>query len=182
MSKLVRIKHIQDYDKVCYYSVCINQDANSIDKSVSLFDSFIKELETTENEKLNHILAWIKEIGNKYGAKEYFFRNEQNQGEAMGLPPNNIGIEPVYTDNGEIAPNNLRLYCHRLNENVVILMSGGLKTADTPQNCPNVKSHFELANKLTIVLDNAFREKDIIWIDDFCDIDYSDNLTLYLEE
>lgn len=180
MNGIVRLKHIEDYNKVCYYSVCINQESESINNSESLFESFIREQENTENEKLNHILAWIKEIGNQYGAKESFFRNEQNQGEALGLPPNKIRRKPVYTEDGELSPNNLRLYCHRLNDNVVILFSGGLKTADTPQECPNVKPHFELANKLTVLIDEAFKNRELIWVDEFTDIDYSDDLILYI--
>ncbi|RKE92334.1 hypothetical protein [Ichthyenterobacterium magnum] len=180
MNGIVSLKHIEDYKKVCYYSVCIKDESEFNDSSESLFEAFIREQEKTENEKLNHILAWVKEIGDQYGAKERFFRHEQNQGEAMGLPPNKIGSEPVYTEDGEISPNNLRLYCHRLNDNVVILFSGGLKTADTPQECPNVKPHFKLANKLTVIIDEAFKNKDIFWVDEFNDIDYSDDLTLYL--
>lgn len=97
----------------------------------------------------------------------------------MGLPPNRIRKKPVYTEDGLVKPNNLRLYCHRLNEYVVILFSGAIKTAHTAQECPNVKPHFELANKLTVTIDKAFKENEIFWIDDYHNIDYPDNLILY---
>ena len=80
---------------------------------------------------------------------------------------------------GKKKSNNLRLYCHRLNESVVILFSGSLKTAETPQQCPNVKPHFELANKLTLPIDNALKEREIVWINNSTDIDYSDELIIY---
>ncbi|WP_282160923.1 hypothetical protein [Ulvibacterium marinum] len=179
MNGIVRLKHIEDYAKVCYYSVCLNQEDRSVDDVDSLYESFIKEQEVLNLDKLNHITAWLGEIGDKYGATTRYFRHEQHQGEAMGLPPNQIGKEPVYTEDGETVPNNLRLYCHRLNENVVILFSGAIKTAKTPQECPNVKKHFELANKLTNIIDSAIRERDIVWIDGSKDIDYSDDLILY---
>ena len=140
---------------------------------------FIIEQEKKNKEKLNHILAWLKEIGNKYGASHYHFRNEQNQGEAVGLPPKHFTKDPVYIENGEITPNNLRLYCHRLNDNIVVLLSGELKITNTAQECPNVRSHFILANQLSVSIDNAFKENEITWKYGNEDIKYSDNLILY---
>lgn len=179
MNGIIRLKHIQVHKKVSYYSVCVDNEDLPIDEVKSLFELFIDEQQDKNKTKLNHILAWLREIGDKYGASTNYFRNEQHQGEAMGLPPNQVAKEPVYTEDGEITPNNLRLYCHRLNDCVVILLSGALKTADTAQKCPNVKPHFELANKLTTVIDNAFKEKEIIWTNDGTDIEYSNDLILY---
>lgn len=36
----------------------------------------------------------------------------------------------------------LRLYCHWVSKNVVILFNGGIKTANFAQDCPNVSRHF----------------------------------------
>lgn len=179
MNGIIRLKHIQDFKKVCFYSVCLDEDEIPIDDVESLFELFVKTHEVENKEKLNHILSWLQEIGDKYGALDFYFRNEQNQGEAMGLPPRKASVEPVYTEDGEITPNNLRLYCHKLNESVVILFNGNIKTAETAQTCPQVRPHFELANKLTISIDNAFKEGEIFWILDNSDIDYSDDLILY---
>lgn len=179
MNGIVRLKHIQDYNKVSYYSVCFDKEEEPIENQESLFENFIKINERDNKEKLNHILAWLLEIGEQYGALKCHFRHEQSNGEAMGLPPNQISKEPVYTENGETTSNNLRLYCHRLNNHVVFLFSGGIKTARTPQECRNVKSHFELANSLTKLIDNAFKERDILWTDEDTDIKYSEDLILY---
>lgn len=179
MNGLFRIKHIQDYKKVSYYSVCIDKEESTTEDEISLFELFIIEQEKKNKDKLNHILSWLKEIGNKYGASYSHFRNEQYRGETVGLPPKQITKKPVYTEDGEVTPNNLRLYCHRLNDYVVVLLSGDLKTADTAQNCPNVKPHFILANQLSVSIDNAFKENEITWINDNTNIDYSDDLTLY---
>jgi hypothetical protein len=179
MNGIVRLKHIGDYQKVCYYSVVLDQDDEPIETAQSLFENFV-DIQTKENpEKLNHILSWLAAIGDKHGALEHLFRNERQQGEAVGLPPKGQHREPVYIENDETIPNNLRLYGHRLNENVVFLFDGGLKTKATPQECPNVKTHFILANQLTTIIDQAFQEKEIYWIDDDTDIDYDDNLVLY---
>lgn len=179
MNGIFRLKHIQDYKKVSYYSVCIDNEDSPIEDENSLFELFIIEQEKKNKDKLNHILAWLKEIGNKYGASYYHFRNEQYQGEALGLPPKKFTKPPVYVEDGEIKRNNLRLYCHRLNNNIVVLFSGDLKTAETPQECPNVKTHFIRANQLSVSIDNAFKENEITWIYDNEDINYSDDLILY---
>lgn len=56
----------------------------------------------------------------------------------------------------------LRLYCIKLNQNIVILINGAEKTADTAQDCPNVVHHFRRANKIATQIDNALYQKDII--------------------
>lgn len=178
MEGVVRLKHIGSYKKVNYYSVCLDNDELPVDSIKSLFELFIEENQNQNKDKLNHILVWLSEIGNKYGANERFFRPEESYGEAKGLPPKNK-FQPVYTEDGESLPNNLRLYCHVLNESVVILFSGGIKTQDQAQQCPNVKNHFLLANKLTRIIDNAIKERDIIWVKENQDIDYSEDLIIY---
>lgn len=159
MNGTVRLKHIADYKKVCYYSVVLDQDNEPIEEASSLFENFVEKQTLSNPIKLNHILSWLAEIGDRYGAQDNYFRNEQYQGEAVGLPPKGMGRPPVYTEDGDTAANNLRLYCHRLNAKVVFLFNGALKTEATAQECPNVKPHFLLANQLTKILDQAFRKK-----------------------
>jgi hypothetical protein len=62
---------------------------------------------------------------------------------------------------------------------VVILFNGAIKTEAKAQECANVKSHFLLANQLTTIIDKAFQEHDINWINEDTDIDYDDDLILY---
>jgi hypothetical protein len=179
MTKSIKLKHITDFKKVCYYSVCIEYDDGEIDET-SLFEGFVYEFENCESKKLQHIQNWLEQIGNKYGASIGWFRPEQCDGEALGLPPSSKK-HPQYIEDGHQTSNNLRLYCHRANDQVVFLFSGGIKTADTPQNCPNVKDSFELANKLTEVIDQAMISKEITWNEDYSDIIYPESLTLTLE-
>ncbi len=65
------------------------------------------------------------EIGNKYGAREIFFRPERK---AQALPPK-PGLREIR------IPYNfpLRLYCLRLSNSCVILFNGGEKTSQTSQ-------------------------------------------------
>lgn len=81
MNTFACIKPIARYKKVAYYSVCIN------DTNTSLFEEFIKYHEVANKDKLNHVVAWIKTIGDKYGAKTHLFRPEAKFADASALPP-----------------------------------------------------------------------------------------------
>ncbi len=181
MSNFARLKHITDYNMVSYYSVCLSDDPDTIDGQDSLYESFLRIQGANNKKKVIHIANWLKEIGEKYGAQDKYFRDEQNQGEASGLPPKGADRQPTYTEDGKSIPNNLRLYCYRLNEFVVILFSGAIKTAKYAQDCPNVKDHFKEANRLTKAIDTAIKEKEIRWIDDYTNIDFDDDMLMDLQ-
>jgi len=172
MSNFASIKYIKSYAKVTYYSVVINGE----EEEKSLFELFVDRYTTEEKAKLNHILSWIKEIGDKYGAMDYLFRDENN---ASALPPSGVDREPTYIEEDINAANPLRLYCHRLNEYVVILFGGGVKTADAVQDCANIRIPFYLANKLTKLIDKNILEKEIEWDDERKDILYDEEYKLY---
>lgn len=158
MNNFAEIKPLFKYDKVAYYTVSINGS------SKTLFEEFKLQHETSNKEKFYHISKWIQIIGKKYGAQSRFFRNEAYNADAAALPPKGIDREPCYTEDDVNVSNNLRLYCLRANENVVFLFGGDIKTRDKAQDCPNVKAHFFLANTLTKVIDQAFIDKEIKWI------------------
>jgi len=172
MNNFVQIKRVAQYDKVSYYSVTINSGPTS------LFENFIATHTAINKEKLNHILAWLQIIGIQYGAKTHLFRPEAYLSDTSALPPTDKKREPTYIEDGQTESNNLRLYCFRLNENVVILYSGDLKTTDKAQDCPNVKPHFLLANKITRALENSIKEKDINWNNDCTDIIFDSDLEI----
>src|SRR5690606_13994235 len=171
---------IEKFRKVTYYSVAINNED-------TLYDQFFEKHDVENKKKLYHILAWIEKLGNKIGAKEFYFRNEAETSDTSALPPSGINKEPAYVDFDEKTgievnkPNNLRLYCLRANESVVFLFNGDIKTTLKAQDCPNVKSHFKLANKLTALLNQAFVENQIEWNEDFTDISVEDDFRLELD-
>lgn len=172
MNNFAQLRRIAKYDKVSYYSVVLNTERSS------LFEKFITKHTTSNIEKLNHILAWLQEIGVKHGAKSNLFRPEAYGADTSALPPRGKDREPTYIENGETESNNLRLYCFRLNDNVVVLYSGDLKTADLAQECPNVKPYFLLANKITKALETSIKQKDINWNEDCTDIIFDSDLEI----
>lgn len=176
MNNFAKIKHINSYKLVEYYSVCLEEDDD-----VSLFEKFIAKHSRENNDKFSHIMSWIKWIGNKYSAKLDYFRNEAETADTSALPPNNPNWEPTFiewdkeTQIGET--NNLRLYTFRANEHVVFLFNGDVKTAEKAQACDNVRPHFRLANKLTELIDKSFGDS-IKWNNDNTDIIIDDGFEL----
>ena len=177
MNNFAKIILVQRFNKVNYYTLRLNDD------ELSLFGQFRSVHINDNKDKLNHIMAWIKRIGNVYGAKEVYFRNEAESSDTSALPPDSIKWEPTYIEYNEntgeekITPNDLRLYTFRVNEHVVFLFDGDIKTANKAQDCDKVRPHFRLANKLTKVLESAFLH-DIKWNNNYTDIVFDKNLEL----
>ena len=173
MNRFANIIPLFKYNKVAYYSVSLDES----DKT--LYEIFV-ELQTKHNKnKLYHIQKWMQVIGKKYGAQNRFFRNEAYISDTSALPPQGKNLEPTYIEHGKKKVNNLRLYCLRANEHVVFLFGGDLKTTGKAHDCPNVRSHFLLANELTKTIDQAIINKDIKWIEDYTLIDCDPDLKLY---
>lgn len=175
---MISLTLVQQFNKVTYYSVQFDGE------STSIFENFVSRHTSTNKEKLNHILAWIKVIGDNYGAQEYFFRNEAKIADTRALPPKGKNRKPDYVEYDEVTgeestrPNDLRLYCFRANESVVFLFDGDIKTAATPQECSNVKPHFDAANRLTKALDQAFANGVITWNEDCTNIHYTNPIDI----
>lgn len=177
MNNFAELILVEQYRKVTYYSVAINDED-------ALYDQFVEKHTAENSEKLNHILAWLEKIGDKIGAYENYFRNEAETGDARALPPKGKDRDPVYveysevTENNENTANNLRLYCFRASESVVFLFNGDIKTKQNPQDCDNVRSHFKMANQLSKLLDQAIVNKEIQWNEDWSDIRVDDDFKL----
>jgi hypothetical protein len=178
VNNFAKIILVQRFKKVNYYTLNINDDV------LSLFGQFVKKHTVENKDKLNHIMAWIKIIGDSYSAKEVYFRNEAETAETTGLPPDNKKWEPTYveydeeTGKDEISSNNLRLYTFRINEHVVFLFNGDIKTANKAQECDNVRPHFKFANEITNVLDKAIIEKDFKLNADCTDLEIDEDFEL----
>lgn len=176
MSIFVRIKSVATYKKVVYYSVVLT---DSMDEEIleteteSLFEDFLKRHQTDNQKKLIHILSWMKEIGENRGALNDDFRHEKK---ASALPPKGQNRKPVFVNKGKNDINDLRLYCFPMNESVVFLFNGGIKTTKKAQECPNVSDHFKIANKLVSCIDDLFASGELSWNNEFSDIKFAEDL------
>lgn len=167
MNRFATIVPAIRFRKVTYYSIQM-EDSDS-----SLFLEFVNNHTADEYaEPLSLIRSWIRKIGNEIGAHEQYFRFEGFRGgDARAFPP-----PSKYLD----IDCDLRLYCMRINQDIVILFSGAKKTAPTAQECDFVRPHFLLANKLTPVIDQALRDGDIKIDEDEGKLIFNEDLTLAL--
>ena len=134
--------------KVRYYTIQIVGEEHNV------FEQFIlrHQQEPSLTEEFNDLLAWITiRMGEQRGALERFFRHERM---AKALPPPPRYLEINYE-------HQLRLYCMRIIDRIVILFDGAVKTAATAQECPIVGPHFRMANQYADAIDQALRTGDI---------------------
>lgn len=175
MNSFAHIERLVDFQfrTVKYFSVCFEE------AEVNEFFDFLNRMEEVEEMEveLSNLLVWIEEIGENYGAKKDYFRNEAWIADVKALPPPRRQMRVR-----ELEVNDLRLYCLVLNENVVILFNGGIKTKTVhkAQDCPNVGMYFKQANRLAATIDQLITGGEIKWNRDHTDILYDDNLEIEL--
>jgi hypothetical protein len=144
---------------------------------ITEFEDFITRMQE-EPEYLGdvrNLFIWLELIGETEGAKEKFFRHEGFISDVMALPPNYYVMKDE-----DLQVKDLRLYCQRLNEHVVILFNGGIKTKQKAQDCPNVSAYFRQANLLAKKINHLFNEGEISWNIDYTDIIFGEELILEL--
>jgi hypothetical protein len=162
-AKIIRLEEFS-FSKVKYYSVQFEE------RDINEFYDFLNRIEDIPEieEDLMNLLFWIVTIGEEYGAKERYFRNEQFNSETKALPPS---LKAMKTSG--IMVNELRVYCMVANEHVVFLLNGGVKThVSKATDCPNVGSYFKQANKIVKKLDQLFRDRSITWNSEHTDIEF----------
>lgn len=117
MSKLVRLQRLSG-DKASIYS---------IDSEGSLLERFISEYREMFSQDLISIISRLKSIGHTVGALEIYFKKDE------GLAWDDL-VCALY----DIPDKNLRLYCIRFNENLIIVGSGGPKNVRAWQEDPKL--------------------------------------------
>ena len=173
MNIFVKIKRLNDFQfrKVKYFSVQFEGE------EVNDFYDFLNRMEDIDeiSDDLTNLMVWIEEIGDNYGAQQRFFRNESNTADVRALPPphNQMKVK-------KIKVKDLRLYCMVLNEHVVFLFNGGIKTTDKAQKCPNVSPYFRRANQLGSKIDQLIKGGELSLNANHTDIIYDENLEIEL--
>lgn len=144
-------------ESVRFYSVKMEQhDLTEFEK----FDEnpfFGRELE------IESIYNIIDEISLR-GCKKRYFRFEDA---AHAIAVISEDLDNSKEDFG------IRLYCIRCTEDLLILLNGDVKTTQKVLHCPNVKPHFQLANRIAKKLDEALANKEVNYqeIDPFKDFE-----------
>lgn len=145
---IVTFEIIEDYstDAVEFYTVRIEE------QELTEYEKFYDKEFPEHLEELNILDSVIHEIGIR-GAKRYYFKPE---GSAHAIP-----IVPETVKDENVKDFGIRLYCIQVNENVVVLLNGDIKTKRNPKDCENVKRHFLLSQKIATALDRDICQNEI---------------------
>ena len=104
------------------------------------------------------IAALLADMGERKGARKHYFSRHEDA--ASALPPKGTfevnGIEVRFYENP------LRLYCTRLNDNMVVLFNGGLKTARTAQSSEDLALKFRQAQHFARTIWEAVQNRTIL--------------------
>ncbi|MDC2381288.1 hypothetical protein AAAZ42_19925 [Bacteroides ovatus] len=120
------IELFEEYDNINFYTIRLKGDVHTEAEKFLL-----KFLEGCKFDKdIDVILSWLEKISEK-GALERYFKPEGKYGDGVCAIPIEIG-------------NNVRLYCLRLSDNVLIIGNGDIKDADTWQNSSTLSQYVQL--------------------------------------
>lgn len=146
MNYFVTIKPFLQFEKVHYYTFQV--DGHEETEVGKFFSRFVDEPE--HDADLVNIHDWLVDIGNKRGARPEYFRFEDS---AEALPPPQRFLM-------EMPVRDLRLYCVRLSEEIVILANGGIKTAQKVQDCPDLLPKFRFVRQVAVRITEMIKSKE----------------------
>ena len=140
MGQFATLEVFAQFKKATFYTVRFEEDKMS--ETDKFFNRFRGNIE--RREQLREMAAFIEEVGNVYGAKAWLFRDESA---AEALPPE----YRTAIRNGlvQFLDYDLRLFCIRLNDGIVILLNGGIKTTQKVNDSPDLFSKFRLAHQIS---------------------------------
>lgn len=144
------IRLFKTFKQVAYYTLWVEGRQQS--ETDAFFSRFENDASLTND--VNLLVTWIQEIGQNRGAKSRYFRFEN---EAAALPPPARIMAEIGSSYCQ-----LRLYCIRLSDEIVILANGGRKASQTVQNSPELMTHFRFANKMAHQLIELIQSGELV--------------------
>lgn len=124
MTQRYYLELIEEHEAVNYYSVHLDEE--ELSELERFFEKFPEGSEYDED--IDTIIAWLDKIGEN-GALERYFRNEGRYGD---------GVVAIPIDTG-----NLRLYCLRLSDRILVFGNGGVKDCRTWEESRTLSEYVE---------------------------------------
>lgn len=124
MAQKYSIELIEEHNAVNFYS--IHLDEEELSELERFFEKYPEGC--LYDEDVDTIIAWLDRIGEN-GALERYFRYEGRFGDGVSAIP--------------IETSNLRLYCIRLSDKILIFGNGGVKDSPTWQESGNLAGYVE---------------------------------------
>lgn len=152
--ELIKLQNISG-SKASLYTVFIDDDTES------LFDKFLIENSASRRSEILDLVSRLNTIGKETGAKYDFFKHKEGE---LG-----DGVCALY----DIPDSNLRLYCIRYGNHLVILGGGGHKSKDirTFQENEKLKDENYFLRWLSKAITEKMKEKEIRLTDDGLDLE-----------
>lgn len=125
MAQRYTIELIEEHDAANFYSVHLNEE--ELSELERFFEKFPEGCPFDED--VDTIIAWLDKIG-ETGALERYFRYEGRFGDGVSAIP--------------IETSNLRLYCIRLSDRILIFGNGGVKDCASWQESETLTEYVEM--------------------------------------
>lgn len=151
--KIVQLQQFSGY-KAGIYSIFLE------DEQITLFERFVIENSISFKSEIIDIVKRLKTINNKTGAREQFFKLNE------GYPGD--GICALFDE-----PNsNLRLYCIRYGNSILILGGGGQKPKNIKafQDDLKLKEENYLLRNISEQITERIRNKEIVFSKDYTEL------------
>lgn len=152
--KLVKLDRLSG-KSASLYSLFVQKEQKT------LFDKFIEENKNSFKSELKDIVKRLNTIGNKIGAREHFFK--QNEGDLGD------GVCAFY----DIPNSKLRLYCIRYGSLIVILGNGGYKPKNIRafQEDEKLTEENFLMRKISAIITERIENQEIVYSEDYMDFE-----------
>ena len=125
MTQKYSIELIEEHDAVNFYSVHLGEE--ELSELEQFFEKFPEVCDYDED--IDTITAWLDWIG-EIGALERYFRYEGRFGDGVSAIP--------------IETSNLRLYCIRFSDKILIFGNGGVKDCAIWQDSETLSDYVEM--------------------------------------
>lgn len=125
MTQQYSIELIEEHDAANFYSIHLNEE--ELSELEKFFEKFPEG--SPYDEDIDTIIAWLDKIG-ETGALERYFRYEGRFGDGVSAIP--------------IETSNLRLYCIRLSDRILIFGNGGVKDCASWQESETLAEYVEM--------------------------------------
>ena len=137
-------------DSVHFYSVRLDENP------ITEFEKFDNKPFAGREKEIESLYNIVDEIRLR-GCQKRYFRFEDAAHAIAVLS------EDINEENKDFG---IRLYCIRCTDELLILLNGDVKTTQKALECPNVRNHFRLANKIANKLDEALANGEISYQED----------------